>query len=145
MMFTRLIRLAACASLLSIGSVAAQTAIHHHVYYHHGHHHHVVYYHHGHHHHVVHHHPLVADPEKIYEKGLGWKEMYGEGKGVLQLNPRGSAVVYWNGITYWGRWEKVDTYHVKTTWPTGGPPGSVWAIYETGNPAVPYIGTRGQP
>ena len=134
MMFTRLMRLAACVSLFSLGSVAAEAATHHYVYHHH------VY-----HHHVVHHHPLVADPEKIYAKGMGWKEMHGQGKGVLQLNPRGSAVVYWNGITYWGRWEKVDTYHVKTTWETGGPPGSVWAIYETGNPAVPYIGTRAQP
>ena len=139
MMFTRLMRLAACVSLLSPGSVAAEAATHHYVYHHH------VYHHRGHHHHVVYHHPLVADPEKIYAKGMGWKEMHGEGKGVLQLNPRGSAVVYWNGITYWGRWEKVDTYHVKTTWETGGPPGGVWSIYETGNPAVPYIGTRGQP
>ena len=140
MMFTRLMRLAACVSLLSLGSVAAEAATHHYVYHHH------VYHHRGHHHHVVYHHPLVADPEKIYAKGLGWKEMHGEGKGVLQLNPRGSAVVYWNGKTYWGRWEKVDTYHVKTTWrTTGGPPGAVWAVYETGNPAVPYIGTRGQP
>ena len=134
MMFTRLMRLAACVSLLSLGSVAAEAAIHHYVYHHQ-----------RYHHHVVHHHPLVADPEKIYAKGMGWKEMHGQGKGVLQLNPRGSAVVYWNGITYWGRWEKVDTYHVKTTWETSGPPGGVWSIYETGNPAVPYIGTRGQP
>ena len=140
MMFMRLMRLAACVSLLSLGSVAAEAATHHYVYHHH------VYHHRGHHHHVVYHHPLVADPEKIYAKGLGWKEMHGEGKGVLQLNPRGSAVVYWNGKTYWGRWEKVDTYHVKTTWrTTGGPPGAVWAVYETGNPAVPYIGTRAQP
>ena len=88
---------------------------------------------------------LVENPETIFAKGMGWSERNGQNKGVLQLNDDGSARILWNGMRYRGHWEKVDQYHVKTTWESGGPPGSVWSARETGDPAVPYVISRGQP
>ena len=88
---------------------------------------------------------LVANPETVFAKGLKWIDKHGENKGVLQLSPRGSALINWNGTTYRGRWEKVGEYHVKTTWETGGPPGSVWSLRETGDPTAPYVASRRMP
>jgi hypothetical protein len=88
---------------------------------------------------------LVANPETIFAKGMKWSERNGENKGALQLNSGGSALINWNGTTYHGRWEKVDEYHVRTTWESGGPPGSVWSLRETGDSAVPYVASRRQP
>jgi hypothetical protein len=87
----------------------------------------------------------VANPETLFAKGLSWTERNGENKGVLQLNANGSAIILWNGHTYYGSWEKVDEYHVQTSWKHGGPPGSVWSVRETGNSASPYVVSRGTP
>jgi hypothetical protein len=88
---------------------------------------------------------LVANPETIFAKGMKWSERNGENTGVLQLNLHGSAIINWNGTTYYGHWERVDKYRVKTTWESGGPPGSVWSLRETGDSAVPYIASRREP
>jgi hypothetical protein len=88
---------------------------------------------------------LVAHPETLFAKGMKFSERHGQNKGVIHLNSRGSAVISWNGVTHWGRWEKVDEYHVRTIWKQGGPPGGVWSIRETGNSAVPYIAIRKGP
>jgi hypothetical protein len=88
---------------------------------------------------------LVANPETIFAKGMKWSERNGQNKGVLQLNSDGRALINWNGTTYRGRWEKVDEYHVKTTWDGGVPPGSAWSLRETGDSAVPYIASRREP
>jgi len=88
---------------------------------------------------------LVANPETVFEKGMSWTERGGQDKGVMQLNSDGSAVINWNGTTYWGHWEKVDDYRVKTTWENGGPPGAVWSLRDTGDSAVPYIASRRAP
>ena len=87
----------------------------------------------------------VANPETIFEKGMSWSERNGTNKGVLQLYANGGAIINWNGTTYYGHWVKTDEYHVKTTWENGGPPGSRWSIRETGDSAVPYIASRGEP
>ena len=84
---------------------------------------------------------LVANPETIFEHGMKWSFKNGD-HGVLHLNSNGSAVTSWNEKTYWGHWEKVDEYHVKTTWESGGPPGAVWSLRATGDPAVPYVASR---
>ena len=88
---------------------------------------------------------LVANPETIFSKGMKWSERYGENKGVLHLNAGGGAVINWNGTTYWGHWEKVDEYHVKTTWESEELPGNVWSIRETGDSMVPYVASRATP
>ena len=85
---------------------------------------------------------LVANPETIFAKGMGFIERNGENKGVLQLSDDGSAIIKWNDTRYTGRWEKVDEYHVKTIWPEGGPPGGVWSLRATGNSASPYVAIR---
>jgi len=87
----------------------------------------------------------VENPETIFAKGMKWSERNGENKGVLQLNANGSARINWNGTSYRGHWEKVDDYRVKTTWESGGPPGSVWSIRETGNAEIPYVASRAEP
>jgi hypothetical protein len=87
----------------------------------------------------------VANPETLFAKGLKWIERNGENRGVLQLNSNGSAIIMWNGRTYYGSWEKVDEYRVKTMWKHGGPPGSVWSVRETGDSASPYVVSRGTP
>src|SRR5215510_11913636 len=76
---------------------------------------------------------LIANPETIFAKGMGFSEKNGENKGVIQLSANGYAIIKWNGTTYTGRWEKVDEYHVKTIWKDGGPPGGVWSLRATGN------------
>jgi hypothetical protein len=88
---------------------------------------------------------LVANPETIFAKGMKFSERNGENKGVIQLNPKGSAIINWNGTTYRGNWEKVDEYHIKTTWESGGPPGGVWSLRPTGNSASPYVAIREAP
>ena len=88
---------------------------------------------------------LIANPETIFAKGMGFSERNGENKGVLQLNSDGSARINWNGTTYRGHWEKVDEYRVRTAWESGRPPGSVWSIRETGDAAVPYVASRREP
>lgn len=88
---------------------------------------------------------LVANPETVFAKGMSWTERNGQDKGVMQLNANGSAIVNWNGRTYYGSWEKVDDYRVKTTWEDGGPGGSVWSLRETGDGAVPYRASRRAP
>src|SRR5262245_2928038 len=80
----------------------------------------------------------VANPETIFRHGMGWTERHGNNKGVLQLNPAGGALIHWNGITYRGHWQKIDEYHVETTWENGGPPGSIWSLRATGDATVPY-------
>ena len=90
-------------------------------------------------------HELVANPETVFAKGMSWTERNGQDKGVLQLNTDGSAIINWNGTTYYGSWEKVGEYRVKTTWESGGPNGSVWSLRETGDGAVPYRATRRTP
>ena len=76
---------------------------------------------------------------------MKWSGRHGENKGVLQLNAGGSAVISWNGTTYWGHWEKVDDYRVKTTWESADLPGNVWSIRETGDSTVPYVASRARP
>ena len=88
---------------------------------------------------------LVAHPETVFEKGMSWTERNGQDKGVLQLNTDGSAIVNWNGRTYYGSWQKMGDYRVKTMWESGGPPGSVWSLRETGDGAAPYIASRRAP
>lgn len=87
----------------------------------------------------------VANPESIFAKGMSWTERGGQDKGVMQLNSDGSAIINWNGRTYWGHWEKVDDYRVKTTWEDGGPPGSVWSLRQTDDYTVPYVASRRAP
>lgn len=87
----------------------------------------------------------VENPQTIFAKGMKWSERNGENKGTLMLRPSGTALINWNGTTYHGKWEKVDEYRVRTTWESGGPPGSVWSIRETGDPNAPYVASRGQP
>ena len=87
----------------------------------------------------------VANPETLFAKGLRWTERNGTNRGVLQLNSNGSAIINWNGRTYYGDWEKVDEFHVETSWKHGGPPGSVWSVRETGDSASPYVVSRGTP
>ena len=88
---------------------------------------------------------LVANPETVFEKGMSWTERNGHDKGVLQLNSNGSAIINWNGSIYWGSWEKVDEYRVKTTWESGGPKGTIWSLRATGDSAVPYVASRRVP
>ena len=85
---------------------------------------------------------LVANPETIFAKGMGFIERNGENKGVLQLSDNGSATIEWNGTSYTGRWEKVDEFHVKTIWKEGGPPGGVWSLRTTGDSTSPYVAIR---
>jgi hypothetical protein len=85
---------------------------------------------------------LVANPETIFAKGMKFSERNGENKGVIQLNPKGRAIISWNGTTYTGQWEKIDEYHIKTIWESGGPPGGVWSLRATGNSASPYVAIR---
>jgi hypothetical protein len=88
---------------------------------------------------------LVANPETIFATGMRWNERNGENTGLLRLHSNGSAIINWNGTTYRGHWQKVGEYRVKTTWESGGPPGSVWSLRETGDSAVPYVASRGAP
>jgi hypothetical protein len=88
---------------------------------------------------------LVANPETVFAKGMRWTERNGEDTGVLQLNTSGSAIIHWNGTTYRGHWQRVGEYRVKTTWESGGPPGSVWSLRETGDSAAPYVASRRTP
>ena len=82
----------------------------------------------------------VANPETIFAKGAKWSERNGENTAVLQLHSNGSAIINWNGTTYHGHWQRVDEYRVRTTWESGGPPGSVWSLSRNfGDSAVPYI------
>jgi hypothetical protein len=85
---------------------------------------------------------LVANPDTIFAKGMGFSERNGENKGVIQLSDNGYAIIKWNGTSYTGRWEKVDEFHVKTIWKEGGPPGGVWSLRTTGNSASPYVAIR---
>jgi hypothetical protein len=84
---------------------------------------------------------LVANPETIFAKGMKFSERNGENKGALQLSSNGYAIINWNGTTYTGHWEKVDEYHIKTTWEGGGPPGGIWSIRTT-DVADHYIASR---
>lgn len=88
---------------------------------------------------------LVANPETVFAKGMSWTERHGQDKGVLQLNSDGSAIVSWNGRTYYGSWERIDEYRVRTTWERGGPAGSIWSLRETGDGAIPYKASRRTP
>lgn len=88
----------------------------------------------------------ITDPQKAFLHGLRWTDRYNpDNKGVMQLKPGGEALIHWNGHTYWGHWEKVDDYHVRTMWPNGGPPGSIWSLRETGDPASPYVASSPEP
>lgn len=86
---------------------------------------------------------LVANPETIFAKGM--KVTLGEDKALIELKSNGGAIINWNGTVYRGKWEKVDEYHVKTTWESGGPPGGVWSLRPTGNSASPYVAIREEP
>ena len=87
---------------------------------------------------------LVANPETIFAKGMKVSERNGEDKGIIELRSNGYAIINWNGTIYKGQWEKVDEYHVKTTWDSGdgGPPGGVWSLRPTGNSESPYVAIR---
>ncbi len=85
---------------------------------------------------------LVANPETIFAKGMGFSERNGTNKGVIQLSANGYAIIKWNGTTHTGRWEKVDEFHIKTIWKEGGPPGGIWSLRRTGDSAVPYVAIR---
>ena len=85
---------------------------------------------------------LVANPEKIFAKGMGFSERNGENKGVIQLSANGYAIIKWNGTSYTGKWEKVDEYHIKTIWKEGGPPGGIWSLRTTGDSTSPYVAIR---
>ena len=86
---------------------------------------------------------LVANPETIFAKGMGFSERNGENKGVIQLSKNGYAIIKWNGTTYTGKWEKVDDYHIRTIWQdSGGPPGGVWSLRTTGDSTSPYVAIR---
>lgn len=88
---------------------------------------------------------LVTNPQTAFLHGLRWTERNGDNKGVMQLKPRGEALIHWNGHTYWGHWEQVDEHHVRTMWENGGPPGSIWSLRETGDPASPYVASQREP
>ena len=85
---------------------------------------------------------LVANPETIFAKGMGFSERNGENKGVLQLSDNGYAIIKWNGTTHTGTWEKIDEYHIRTIWKSGGPPGGVWSLRATGDSSSPYVAIR---
>jgi len=86
---------------------------------------------------------LVANPETIFAKGMGFSERNGENKGVIQLSKNGYAIIKWNGTTYTGKWEKVDEYHIRTIWKdSGGPPGGIWSLRTTGDSTSPYVAIR---
>ena len=85
---------------------------------------------------------LVANPETIFAKGMGFSERNGENKGVLQLSKNGYAIIKWNGTSYTGKWEKVDEYHIRTIWKEGGPPGGIWSLRTTGDSTSPYVAIR---
>ena len=85
---------------------------------------------------------LVANPETIFAKGMGFSERNGENKGVIQLSANGYAIIKWNGTSYTGKWEKVDEYHIKTIWKEGGPPGGIWSLRTTGDNTSPYVAIR---
>src|SRR5262245_24559890 len=85
---------------------------------------------------------LVANPQTIFRKGM--KVTLGENTALIELKDGGGAIINWNGKVYRGKWEKVDEYHVKTTWESGegGPKGGVWSLRATGNSASPYVAIR---
>jgi hypothetical protein len=83
---------------------------------------------------------LVANPEKIFKKGM--KVTMGNDHGLIELKSNGGAIMKLNGTIYRGKWEKVDEYHVKTTWRSGGPQGGIWSLRKTGNSANPYVAIR---
>ena len=83
---------------------------------------------------------LVANPEKIFAKGM--KVTLGNDIGLIELKSNGGAIMNLNGKVYRGKWEKVDEYHVKMTWGSGGPQGGVWSLRATGNSANPYVAMR---
>src|SRR5262245_404311 len=85
---------------------------------------------------------LVANPETIFAKGMGFSERNGENKGVIQLSDNGYAIIKWNGTSHTGRWEKVDEYHIRTIWKEGGPPGGIWSLRKTGDSSSPYVAIR---
>jgi hypothetical protein len=85
---------------------------------------------------------LVANPETIFAKGMGFSERNGENKGVIQLSANGYAIIKWNGTSYTGRWEKIDEYHIRTIWGDAAPPGGVWSLRTTGDSASPYVAIR---
>ena len=85
---------------------------------------------------------LVANPETIFAKGMGFSERNGENKGVIQLSANGYAIIKWNGTSHTGKWEKIDEYHIRTIWKDGGPPGGVWSLRTTGDSTSPYVAIR---